>query len=194
VIDPARQRILAAAGRQFARRGLLATTLDDIRRDAEVSVGSLYHHFAGKEDVYAAAWQAALEDYQQAFLAVLDRHAEAEAGVKAIVRQHLRWLAEHPDGAQLLLGSRPAGDATPQVEEANRAFFARMLAWWRTHAAYGTVRDLPLAPLYALWLGPAQEYGRIRTGRGGKVAPRDVDVLAEGAWLALRASQAPGDG
>jgi AcrR family transcriptional regulator len=185
MIEHARQRILDAAERQFARRGPLATTLDDIRRDAEVSVGSLYHHFAGKEDVYAAAWTAALEDYQRAFVAVLDDHPQAEAGVKAVVRQHLAWLAAHPDGAQLLQGSRPP--RTERLDELNTAFLARILVWWRTHAAYGTVRDLPIAPLYALWLGPAQELGRLAAA--GRATPGDTDALAEGAWLALRAEE-----
>ena len=182
-----RHRLLAAATKHFADRGPVAATLDEIRRDASVSVGSLYHHFAGKEDLYAAAWLDALERYQAAFAAELDRHPGAEQGIKAVVRRHVRWLEEEPDGARLLLGSRPEGAAAAGLAEHNAAFFALVGAWWKGHAAEGTVRRLPIDLLYAIWLGPAQEHGRLRAGGVARpAAPAHVKALADAAWRSLK--------
>ena len=182
-----RERLLEAAERQFARHGLLATTLDEIRDDAEVSVGSLYHHFSGKEELHAAAWLTALADYRREILAELDRHARAEAGVRGIVRAHLRWLGRHREGATLLAGPRPTGAGAARADELTEATFARVRAWSRTHAVYGAVRDLDALTLYALWLGPAQEYGRLWLA-GAVPAPdaATIEALADGAWQALR--------
>ncbi|NOK61742.1 MAG: TetR/AcrR family transcriptional regulator [Chloroflexi bacterium AL-W] len=47
-----RQRqILLAAAECFARKGFHQTTMDDIAREAGISAGLIYRHFAGKEEL-----------------------------------------------------------------------------------------------------------------------------------------------
>lgn len=50
-----RQRILESAGRLFTRKGYAAVSIDDLMQDAGLTRGAFYHHFADKDDVYAAA-------------------------------------------------------------------------------------------------------------------------------------------
>lgn len=50
-----RQRILDSAGRLFTRKGYDAVSINDLMRDAGLTRGAFYHHFADKDDVYAAA-------------------------------------------------------------------------------------------------------------------------------------------
>lgn len=50
-----RQRILDSAGRLFTRKGYDAVSIDDLMRDAGLTRGAFYHHFADKDDVYATA-------------------------------------------------------------------------------------------------------------------------------------------
>ncbi len=47
-----RNQITAAAARQFAEQGFLATTIRDIAREAGILSGSLYHHFDSKESLH----------------------------------------------------------------------------------------------------------------------------------------------
>lgn len=47
-----RQRILGAARRVFARQGFSEGTVDRIAAEAGVSMGALYHHFSGKEELF----------------------------------------------------------------------------------------------------------------------------------------------
>ena len=48
-----REKVLAAARRQFADHGLDAQ-IDEIARDAGVGVGTVYRHFPNKEDLLQA--------------------------------------------------------------------------------------------------------------------------------------------
>ncbi|ADJ47402.1 TetR family transcriptional regulator [Amycolatopsis mediterranei S699] len=50
----ARERILRAAAHLFYVRGINATGVEELRREADVSVRTLYNHFAGKDDVVVA--------------------------------------------------------------------------------------------------------------------------------------------
>jgi AcrR family transcriptional regulator len=184
----ARERIIEAAGVNFTRRGLLRARLEDICRDAQVSVGALYHHFPDKEALHAEAWLAALSDYQRGFGETLQPSVDAERGVKDAVRYHLRWTVNNRDAALLLHDARPSGPgAIERLREQNREFFSHVLRWWRIHASYRAVRELEPDVLYALWLGPADSYARHWLRGNHRTQPGVVvDQLADAAWLTLK--------
>ena len=50
-MEERRQQILDAAVRSFSRGGLHQTTIEDIRLEAELSRGAVYHYFKTKEDI-----------------------------------------------------------------------------------------------------------------------------------------------
>src|SRR3954462_7080245 len=177
---PARDRILEAARRRFATHGVYAATLEDVRRDAAVSVGAVYHHFPDKERLAEAVWLDAREGYPAGFLDVLRASSGARDGIEGAVAYHLDWIAAHREDATLLFSARPA-----TAREPNRAFFRAVRAWRRRPAA--ELRDLDLDLAHALWLGPSQEYCRhwLPGGpRRGSAAPRGQ--LAAPRWRAVR--------
>src|SRR5436190_1422366 len=55
--------ILDAAEHHFLVRGYEGTKVDEIATDADVAVGSIYNHFDGKEGLYAALLERALETF-----------------------------------------------------------------------------------------------------------------------------------
>jgi len=52
-----RRKILRAATKVFAHKGLAATKMADIAAEAEISYGLLYHYFTNKEVIFKAAIQ-----------------------------------------------------------------------------------------------------------------------------------------
>ncbi|MEE9217188.1 MAG: TetR/AcrR family transcriptional regulator [Anaerolineales bacterium] len=53
-MEERRQQILNAAVRSFSRGGLHQATIEDIRLEAELSRGAVYHYFKTKEDIIDA--------------------------------------------------------------------------------------------------------------------------------------------
>lgn len=181
---PARRRLLDAALARFAADGALAATLDEIRAEAGVSVGALYHHFADKTALAGALYVETLARYQEALLATLAEHDGAEEGVRAVVDLTAAWCRAHPAEARLLFGGRGAADAQA-LAEINRPFFRQVTAWYRTHARYGALRVLPRHLVPALWLGPTLDHLR----HDPDIPAADVAVLADAAWLVLRGNR-----
>ncbi len=180
----ARERLLVAALSEVGADGPAAVSLDEIRRQAGVSVGALYHHFADKTALLDALFIDLTTRVQSAFLAELRAHPAAEEGVKAEVHLYLRWVSDNRAGARVLLGHRPD---TPELRELNRAFFSDVTAWWQTHVHYRALRPLPRDLLHALWLGPAQEYTRNWLAGRTRRVPRTVaEMLANSAWNTLK--------
>ncbi|MGB9183196.1 MAG: TetR/AcrR family transcriptional regulator [Solirubrobacteraceae bacterium] len=181
----ARERVLAAALTRFATASPIAVSLEDIRSEAGVSVGALYHHFPDKAAIVDALYVDLTIDVQQEFLAELREHPSAEGGIRAIVGWYLRWVTENRVAASVLLGNRPDDD--PLLHDLNRRFFTEVRGWWQTHVHYGALRELPLDLIHALWLGPAQEYTRHWLSGDVERMPRTIaGVLADAAWNSLK--------
>jgi AcrR family transcriptional regulator len=182
----ARDRLLQVARRRFAVDGALVPTLDEVRREAEVSVGALYHHFPDKSALAAAVYAQLIGEYQAGFVAMLRDHDTAESGIRGGVAYHLRWVTEHRGEASVLLGDRLESAA---LRDANRDFFSAVRDWWRPHHTYGVLRPMRLGVTAALWLGPAQEYSRYWIAGGEATIPREtVETFGAAAWAVLRAN------
>jgi AcrR family transcriptional regulator len=180
----ARSRLLHAALVRFAAEPPVAVNLEDIRREAGVSVGALYHHFSDKAALVDALYLELTGRVQEMFLAELHAHPSAEDAIKAIVRLYLRWVSGNRAAAAVLLGHRPDERA---LRELNRPFFAEVTSWWDTHVHYRTVRPLPLDLVIALWIGPAEEYTRHwLAGQVRRVPRAGAAVLADAAWNSLK--------
>jgi AcrR family transcriptional regulator len=192
-VDTARSRILDSARTAFTERGLIGASIADVSEASHASVGSIYHHFEGKEGLAGAVYVAALRDFQAAFAAAVTNSGSPEQGVRRGVHAVLRWcLRDQPDAARFLLTAEDAarGAAEPELREANREFFATVLAWWDDGVERRELRALDLDVVHAIWLGPALEYCRLRLGGRTRVAPgRAERELADAAWKALRTDQ-----
>lgn len=55
--EATRQALIDSAGELFAARGYHATSIEDVVRRARVTRGALYHHFAGKQELFEAVFE-----------------------------------------------------------------------------------------------------------------------------------------
>ena len=183
-----RRDILDGALECFTRKGFDATTMADVHEASGASIGSIYHHFAGKEELAAALYATGLRDYQEGFLAELLAHDDAEQAVKALVRHHLRWVAAHRDLAAFLLQPRRPDvllASQAQVGDMNRRLFREVGEWLGSHS--GAVRDLPRDVFYTLLIGPSQEFCRHwLAGRTTTPIQEAAHALGQAAWDALK--------
>jgi AcrR family transcriptional regulator len=105
--EATRSQLIAVATRLFAAHGYEDTSVDAVLREAGVSRGSLYHHFASKE----ALFEAVLEDVEAK---VGERTMTAAAGadgpVAALRAGCLEWVrvAGDPVVQRILLIDAPS--------------------------------------------------------------------------------------
>ena len=78
--DNRRGRILDAAAVEFARSGYSATSVRDIAAAAGILPGSMYYHFASKEDLLAAVHAAGIRRIKERVLAAIETATIPGAG------------------------------------------------------------------------------------------------------------------
>lgn len=99
-----KEQILAAAIRLFGEEGYHRTTVQDVAREADVSVGLIYQYFKDKEDLLFAAIGNIFDVYNREIPLVVAAHRDALSQFKAAIHAYCRIVDEHRGAA--LLGYR----------------------------------------------------------------------------------------
>ncbi len=184
-------RIAESALRLFTVHGYAGASMEQVRRAAGVSNGSLYHHFPSRADLAARLFVEGMGRSQQVVLGVLGDASDGEQGVRDVVHAQLGWFQEHTELARLLYGDLPDEvllAAEPSFGEQNRHYVDVVGGWLRAQAEQGALVRRPFGVAHALWLGPGQDFARHWLRGRSKLAPTAVAAdLADGAWAALAA-------
>jgi AcrR family transcriptional regulator len=106
-------QILAVAAELFGERGYDAVNLEDVAERLDVTKGSLYHYFAGKDELAAAAIETLGSDWTDR-LERLPAGADGPptARLRALIREHVAIaVREYPAALRLFLAPSTWPDA-----------------------------------------------------------------------------------
>ena len=110
--DATQQRILDAATDVFAARGFTAATMAEIVDQSGASIGSIYHHFGGKKELYLAIFERLAADIDRYIDAAADKSGELNGRLtfEANARAYLNAIWVYRRAAMVLAsGDTPAG-------------------------------------------------------------------------------------
>ncbi|MBJ7457678.1 MAG: TetR/AcrR family transcriptional regulator [Thermoleophilaceae bacterium] len=155
-----RLTILDAAGKLFLTQGLHSTTMAQLAEEADVAIGTLYGHFDGKNDVYAALVDRALELDAEYCDAGWNEASNPLGRLIGIADGYLRFAREHPDYFRLFRfppADGPTADSSECVSERVRSEIERMAGAIREAIDDGLFRavdpDRTAAFMWASWDG-----------------------------------------
>lgn len=107
-----RAEIAAAAARFFAEHGYHTVGMRDIAEAVGMRGASLYNHFSSKEEVLYAIALGMTKDPVEQQLPLLDAEGTPGTRLAALLRAHIRHLAEHR--VEHLVGLRELPALTPE--------------------------------------------------------------------------------
>ncbi|MGH9711473.1 MAG: TetR/AcrR family transcriptional regulator [Candidatus Acidiferrales bacterium] len=96
------RRILAAAERIFAARGLAGARTEEIARMARVNKAMLYYYFKSKERLYHAVFDNLFGQAGLMIQAEMPAEASPRQAVLAFVEGYFKFRIEHPNYARLM--------------------------------------------------------------------------------------------
>ena len=114
-VDNRLPTILDEAARLFRQKGYRVTSMRDIAAASGMLAGSLYYHFASKEELLVAVYAEGVCRISVSVRAVLARDLEPWARLEAVCAAHLGALLEDSDYAQVVIRVRP--DDAPDVAD-----------------------------------------------------------------------------
>ncbi len=167
--EQTRQRILAAARSEFARRGVTRTSLEHIARAAGVTRGAIYWHFANKAALFnAMREQVSVPLLDRTEFALLTSSA-AEGGPLAAIERFMRALVD------TVLRDAPTRD-TFEILNLKCEYVDELDAQRAVQAARCQELAAKLEALYA----SAQRSGALREGLAPDLAALDSCIFMVG--------------
>lgn len=96
-----KQAILDTALSLFVQHGIQATSTASIAKQANVAAGTLFHHFASKQDLIVTLYSNIKTELGQAMQ--LHQHEEAlQCQVRYFWQQALQWAQQNPEKLQFM--------------------------------------------------------------------------------------------
>jgi len=137
-----KERIREAAIRVFAHEGFDRASVKSIAAEAGVAVGSIYNHFADKDDLLISIF----EEEFNARLSFIDELRSGSGPVlsqiEALIEAHFRKVRQYPELAELLLYERfhPGGRLQERIIPLQRRIVERIEEILRTGIDAGWIR------------------------------------------------------
>lgn len=97
------QLILDKALKLFTQRGYFNTSVHDIQRETQVSIGSIYHHFGNKEAIAKALLDSIEEQMLAAITEIMAEFQSARERCKAIISYLFEISESDPDAMHYML-------------------------------------------------------------------------------------------
>jgi AcrR family transcriptional regulator len=167
-----RATLVASARRLFGAQGFTATSLDEIVADAQVTKGALYHHFRGKEDLFAAVYQEVQREVSDRVVAEFLRPDPWEA----LVQGCELWIDANLDPAvqRIVMRDARAVLGWEVVRDVEARFGAVPLRGVLRRAMRAKrIRPFPLRPLALVLMGALNEACFYVADSDDHVAARD---------------------
>ena len=99
-----RQReFLETAEELFSRKGFHSATIQEISEKSEFAVGSIYHMFRNKDEIYTALLQLRLEEYLSLLEDRINNSHGALEKIQALIEAKFRYFSEHKPFLRLFL-------------------------------------------------------------------------------------------
>src|SRR5688572_4380187 len=98
-----RQRLLEAALRLMAKKGMEGVAINEITEAADVGFGSFYNHFESKEAIYGAVMEWVFEDFADALDRLVSDIADPAEVVSVCVRHTLLRAQREPVWGHFLI-------------------------------------------------------------------------------------------
>ncbi len=105
--DNRRDRILDAAAVQFAKAGYSATSVRDIATAAGILPGSMYYHFASKEDLLATVHETGIRRIKEKVLAAIEPAGDPWARLESACAAHVETLHQSKDYGSVIATEFP---------------------------------------------------------------------------------------
>ncbi len=154
-----RQQILDAARHLLFQKGLAATSVNQIARTAELSIGTVYFYFENKEDIFAALQAEGLEILHREVLAAGRPAGKPEAKLTRIADAYYRFSQSHKNYFDVIHYFLSATDVVfspavkQQIDRHGQHILHQVEAVIAAGIAAGRFRPIPAARYALLFWG-----------------------------------------
>lgn len=182
-----RRQVLDTALALFSERGYFATSIHDIRREAGVSIGAIYHHFRNKETLAKSLYHDLVAAMETAINEACAGRQGCLSRSRAIIERLFELTTQQPGMMQfvLLAQHREFLPQEPPICSSGPFLFMRQVV--EDGMAAGEVREMPpWVAATAMFGGALRMMNLHLDGALDRPLTEYLDDVVDCAWHAIR--------
>jgi AcrR family transcriptional regulator len=179
-VEQTREALISTARDLFGQRGFAAVGVEEIVRSAGLTRGALYHHFASKEDLFRAVYEAVERDLVERIAATALAASDPVEALRSGARAFLD-SCEDPAVRRIALIDAPSVLGWEQWREIGMQYGLGLVQSTLEAAMdAGMIERQPVRPLAHLLIGSIDEAGMLvaRADDGGRTK-REVTAAVD---------------
>lgn len=182
--DEIRTRIRDAVVAEVAAHGIGATGMAAVARRARVSAGTIYLHYASKEDLLQQVYLDIKAQFHAALMQVTETPDTAQR-LRAMWGHLFAFLQAQPQHFLFLELAGAAQVLTAEQAARTQAYQAEVAAVIQAAMEDGTLAPMPVDMAATLLIGPALHLARSAALTGRNVPTAEIDATFDRLWPAL---------
>ncbi|MBW2100456.1 MAG: TetR/AcrR family transcriptional regulator [Deltaproteobacteria bacterium] len=181
-----KELILNIALDLFTQWGYFNTTVHDIQRASNVSIGSIYHHFKNKEGIAKALFDRLVAQMDTAIEGILRTHESTYRRSLAIITYLFELAKETPQSMQYILYARHREFMPDEKPICSSRPFEKIKAMVREGIEKGEIRPMDPTVASACLFGGAIRLIHLHLDRVlEKELPAYLEEVFESAWRSV---------
>ena len=185
--EPLDCRILNAALDLFVLKGYHNVSVHDVQRKADVSIGSIYKYFGGKEGIATALYARLLSEFDEMIDNIMAQHKGAKERCEAIIRQLFEYTETHTHIIAYVLHAKHAEFIPNEAPVCDSIAFRKMREVIQQGMDQRELRNTDLQVATACIFGSAIRMIHLRLeGVIDKPLMIYFDNLLESIWLGMK--------
>lgn len=101
--DITKQKILKAAEKAFAEKGLYGARVDEISEASETNKRMIYAYFGNKEGLYLAVLESVYSKMADSESKLLDKEADCKESIQKVIYHYFSFLYENPEFVKIVM-------------------------------------------------------------------------------------------
>jgi AcrR family transcriptional regulator len=191
--EPIDCRILTAALDLFVDRGYHNVSVHDVQQQANVSIGSIYKHFGGKEGIAKALYYHLLEEMEQMIDEVRAEHQSAIRRCEEIVNLLFGYTETHRNIIAFVLHAKHVEFLSEEPPICSAAPFRKMREIVEEGMRNGELQvKSPFVGAASIFGGAIRMIQLRLDGIIEQPLPELLSEVQEAMWWGMRADDAPG--
>jgi len=179
--------VLETALEQFSAKGYFNTSVQDIRRAANVSIGSIYHHFQSKEAIAKALYDTLIDELSSAIDEILNTYGTTHDRSKAVIETLFKLAEKKPDVMQYILCAKHREFMPDEQPICSSRPFEQIMAMVRQGIEKKEIRDIDPVVATAALFGSTIRLIHLRLDNAlDNPLPSYLDAVWQCAWDSVK--------
>ena len=137
--------------------GIHNTPMSKVAKRANVAVGTIYHHFSGKEEILNELYLAIKKEFGERTRKALERSSSPEEAFSEVFKTIFRFYTDNPLKFKFTEQVTFTPIITEETLKKSESYYRPLIVFIEDHLAKGTFREVPIELLTQMY------YGNVRT-------------------------------